>query len=176
MNNWDYNGKHYMVDGRRRVNNTVHLSDLKYGIELINRIVEVIDMTLILPPIGMNFPHAKSEMARILSDLEKEGQGACDTANNIRRSLSIRDTQSSGYTVAAVIAESHITIHTFPEYGWFTFDCYSCKDFPHEKVRALLNEYFASDVLVEHVVFRSIPQFEYEDVISNTLDDDEGEG
>jgi len=31
-----------------------------------------------------------------------------------------------GVTVVAVILESHITIHTWPEYGYATLDVYSC--------------------------------------------------
>lgn len=31
-----------------------------------------------------------------------------------------------GVTVAAIILESHITIHTWPEYGFATVDVYSC--------------------------------------------------
>lgn len=37
-----------------------------------------------------------------------------------------------GYTGVVIIAESHISIHTFPDKGFFTMDVYSCSDFASE--------------------------------------------
>jgi S-adenosylmethionine decarboxylase len=34
-----------------------------------------------------------------------------------------------GITAMIMIAESHISIHTFPEKGFFAFDLFSCRDF-----------------------------------------------
>ena len=32
-----------------------------------------------------------------------------------------------GYTICHVLAESHVSIHTWPEYNTFALDVYSCK-------------------------------------------------
>ncbi|PIN84875.1 MAG: adenosylmethionine decarboxylase [Candidatus Diapherotrites archaeon CG11_big_fil_rev_8_21_14_0_20_37_9] len=47
-----------------------------------------------------------------------------------------------GITAIMLIAESHISIHTFPEDGFFTADVYSCKPFDVEKALKLFREYF----------------------------------
>jgi S-adenosylmethionine decarboxylase len=39
---------------------------------------------------------------------------------------------TGGYTGIVVIAESHISIHTFPQKGFFTMDVYSCSDFSEQ--------------------------------------------
>jgi S-adenosylmethionine decarboxylase len=36
---------------------------------------------------------------------------------------------TGGYTGVVIIAESHISIHTFPDKDFFTMDVYSCSDF-----------------------------------------------
>ena len=41
-----------------------------------------------------------------------------------------------------LIAESHISIHTFPEDGFFTADIYSCKDFSEEKATDFFKKAF----------------------------------
>lgn len=47
-----------------------------------------------------------------------------------------------GITAIMLIAESHISIHTFPQDGFFTADVYSCKPFDVQKALDLFREYF----------------------------------
>lgn len=49
-----------------------------------------------------------------------------------------------GVTGFVLIAESHISIHTFPHNGFFSADVYSCKPFDAEKVVAYFKDYFQS--------------------------------
>lgn len=49
-----------------------------------------------------------------------------------------------GITGFVLIAESHISIHTFPHNGFLSADVYSCKPFNAEKVVAYFKEYFGS--------------------------------
>lgn len=35
----------------------------------------------------------------------------------------------SGYSVIYLLAESHISIHTYPERAFFAFDLYSCREY-----------------------------------------------
>lgn len=39
----------------------------------------------------------------------------------------------SGVTGFVLLAESHISIHTYPEKGYFAFDIFSCKEFDTKK-------------------------------------------
>ena len=45
-----------------------------------------------------------------------------------------------GWSGVVLIAESHISIHTFPEKKTFSFDCFSCKPFDKEKVISYLEK------------------------------------
>jgi len=48
-----------------------------------------------------------------------------------------------GITGFMLIAESHISIHTFPYDGFFTADVYSCKPFDLEKAVDIAKKYFS---------------------------------
>ena len=57
------------------------------GEALLEGIVRKIDMTMILPPVTVKFPHAVCEMTRVLLDLEQEGLGESAAAKNLRTKL-----------------------------------------------------------------------------------------
>ena len=51
------------------------------------------------------------------------------------------DENESGITGVIVLAESNITIHTYPKKKWFCLDIYSCKEFDtDETVKFLINK------------------------------------
>jgi S-adenosylmethionine/arginine decarboxylase-like enzyme len=152
-----YNGKHLTIDGVTDPNFRHALVEPVYGVKFMEAIVHKIDMTMILPPITVNFPHAVSEMHRLLQSLEEEGHGDSKTANEVRNNLKYRVEQAYGYSTFLMIAESHISLHTFPEEGFATFDCYSCKDFDHDAILALWTETFGESTLNVNIVARSIP-------------------
>ena len=47
-----------------------------------------------------------------------------------------------GVSGFVIIAESHISIHTFPDRGYLSLDIFSCKDFDHEQAVAYASELF----------------------------------
>lgn len=60
-----------------------------------------------------------------------------------------------GITGVVILAESHCSIHTFPERGGFvTIDIYSCKDFPADEVVSVINEYFKTGASSWQVIQR----------------------
>ncbi len=135
-----YDGKHLLVDAECTNRNA--LVDLTTGQTCLEHICQAIDMTMILPPVGVRFPHAISEMHRVLSSLESEGLGQSETAVNLRKQLKARQDLHYGYSTFVMIAESHLSLHTFPEEGFLTFDCYSCTGFDHETALKVLNACF----------------------------------
>lgn len=151
-----YKGKHVMLDVI--VEDKKSLTIPEIGVSFLEDIVQTIDMTQILPPITVKFPHAISELHRTLQNLESEGLGDCQTAIQIKKDLLARDNQFYGYSTFVMIAESHITIHTFPEYNYFSFDCYSCKWFDDEKINDLLSKYFVVKKITKQIASRSIPK------------------
>lgn len=150
-----YKGLHLMADVI--VRDGSELSNPASGIALLEKIVLEIDMTLILPPVTVKFPHAVGEMDRVLSDLDDEGLSDSLAAKNLAKLLGERKSESFGYSSFAMIAESHLSIHTFPELNYFSFDCYSCKDFNSNKVLDLLHDEFDIKKIVVNRVERLIP-------------------
>lgn len=61
-----------------------------------------------------------------------------------------------GITGFMLIAESHISIHTFPHDGFFTADVYSCKPFDVKKATDYFKETFESKSEKVNVVQRDI--------------------
>ena len=47
-----------------------------------------------------------------------------------------------GITAVAVLAESHLSLHTIPEKDWMYFDLFSCRSLDMAGVRSLLNIWF----------------------------------
>ena len=61
-----------------------------------------------------------------------------------------------GVSAIAIIAESHISIHTWPEYGVVTMDFYSCKPYDPRKVLERFNQAFG---VTEHIRYRAISRW-----------------
>lgn len=153
----EYNGRHLMIDATQYDGNFKILNDSSHGIKVLDRIIIEMDMTAILPTTAINFPHAVCEAHRILQALESEGLGSSVTAERIRTDLHNRKMQMYGYTAFTIIAESHITLHTFPENNSFSFDAYSCKDFDYERVVTILEEEFGKFAMNMSAVKREFP-------------------
>jgi|APGre2960657404_1045060.scaffolds.fasta_scaffold151956_2 S-adenosylmethionine/arginine decarboxylase-like enzyme len=146
MSNWQYNGLHLIYDaGAKPVvssDRTNPLNDPSMGHKVVSAIVDAIDMTLIVPPLTVEFPHNKCELQRVLQRLEAEGLAGSATAQFIEKALKERAEQTYGYSTIAMIAESHIAFHTFPEQGFVTADVYSCKDFDTKAVEDIFDRMF----------------------------------
>ncbi len=67
--------------------------------------------------------------------------------------------KDSGITGMVVIAESHISVHTFPEKGYLTLDVYSCADFKAEEVLAYLKEVFNPTEINHRLVMRGKKEY-----------------
>tara|TARA_B100000131_G_scaffold323267_1_gene381208 strand:- start:18085 stop:18552 length:468 start_codon:yes stop_codon:yes gene_type:complete len=155
MKDFHYDGQHLLIDAVCKKTDT--LNDSNLIVDCLEEIVNSIGMTMILPPVTVKFPHTFSEIDKIYEDLKKEGLGGSQTAKRICEDLSNRKNQTYGYSSFVVIAESHISIHTFPEANFFSFDCYSCNKFDHHKVVMCLEKYFDIDKSSINVVERKLP-------------------
>lgn len=63
----------------------------------------------------------------------------------------------TGYTAAALLAESHITLHTWPEFLAVQIDIFTCGD--HEKARkayGVLKQFFVPHHVAEHILHRDL--------------------
>lgn len=65
----------------------------------------------------------------------------------------------SGYTAAALLTESHITLHTWPEHLSVQIDIFTCGN--HDKAKkayAVLKEIFKPEKLSEKILFRRLDE------------------
>lgn len=60
----------------------------------------------------------------------------------------------SGLSGFVVIAQSHISLHAWPEYGEVDIDICSCKEFSQEDAISFAKEIFQSDDIEVHYVVR----------------------
>ena len=52
-----------------------------------------------------------------------------------------------GVSGFVIIAESHISIHTFPEKGYFSIDIFSCKEFDIPAALEIIKSFFSTEDL-----------------------------
>lgn len=62
--------------------------------------------------------------------------------------------EDDGITGFTVIAESHISIHTYPKRKFFAFDCFSCKEFDIKKTIEYIVKYFNVGHMVAQMTVR----------------------
>ncbi len=153
---FEYNGLHLMIDAV--VAPHVNLAKPEPGIHMLEDIIETIDMTMILPPVTVKFPHAICEMRRVLENLEAEGLGESKAAKDLREKLAARKNEAYGYSTFVMIAESHLSMHTFPELRYFSFDCYSCKLFDAAAVVDIMGKHFELTKTEVQAVNRRVPR------------------
>jgi S-adenosylmethionine decarboxylase len=60
----------------------------------------------------------------------------------------------NGWSGFVMIAESHISIHTFVEEGYITADVYSCKSFDTKKALDYFKSAFGIQEMETHVIHR----------------------
>lgn len=61
-----------------------------------------------------------------------------------------------GYSGFVIIAESHISIHTFRGTRFISMDVYSCKEFDVQKVIDFVNNYFRPETIEKHFINRGL--------------------
>jgi len=61
-----------------------------------------------------------------------------------------------GVSGFVLIAESHISVHTFPERSYVNIDVFSCKDFNHEQALAQIRDTFSLDQVKHWLIGRGL--------------------
>lgn len=61
-----------------------------------------------------------------------------------------------GITGYCVISESHLSIHTWPEKNYFSFDIFSCRNFKEEIIEKILKNAFEIKNLNKRVLSRGL--------------------
>ena len=74
---------------------------------------------------------------------------------------------AGGVTGVLLLAESHISIHTWPEYGFAAVDVFLCGRMPSENARRVLEEALGA----ERAEWRNIPRGNAASAAENPLSD-----
>ena len=75
----------------------------------------------------------------------------------------VEEEEISGYTSIILLAESHISIHTWPEKNLFSIDIFSCsKHFDPKKAEQEIIKFFNVKSYKSSVIRRVIPKIEME--------------
>lgn len=82
--------------------------------------------------------------------------------------------EDCGVTGIVLIAESHISIHTFAEKGFIVLDVFSCKSFDAEEVVKIFNQHYQPKQ-VEHQVLLRGREFPRSEVRADQIVRDERE-
>ena len=65
-----------------------------------------------------------------------------------------------GVSGFVIIAESHISVHTFPDRGYVNIDVFSCKEFDADEATAQVREFFPMDDVRSWVLDRGLEHLE----------------
>ena len=69
-----------------------------------------------------------------------------------------------GVSGFVLIAESHISIHTFPERSYINIDVFSCKDFDPEQAIRDFTEYFGLKEARSYILQRGLEAFPQKEI------------
>ncbi len=92
-----------------------------------------------------------------LDDEPRVRQAVCDCITACGATLLHLHTHQfspQGITGVAVLAESHIALHTWPEHGYAAFDMFLCRDFDLGAPLAVLRHAFATENVTSRELLR----------------------
>lgn len=64
-----------------------------------------------------------------------------------------------GVSGIVIIAESHVSVHTFPETGRLSIDVFSCKAYDTDEAIRLLHGYYPMEAEAHHIIERGYGHF-----------------
>ncbi len=119
-------GKHLLVEVI--VKNPKGLDNSNFIKGLFKKIIEAVKMKAVLKTIVYKFPKNKN----------------------------LPFNTASGLTAFSIVAESHLSIHTWPENNYFAFDLFSCKNFDEKKVIKIIKQSFPIKKIYYKTIGRGI--------------------
>ncbi|MGB9763356.1 MAG: adenosylmethionine decarboxylase [Minisyncoccia bacterium] len=119
-------GKHLLVEAI--IKNQKDLTNKVLIKKMFEQIVKAVNITPVLDPVIYQFPK-KPEAPKNLK---------------------------GGITAFYIIAESHLSIHTWPEDNYFAFDFFSCTNFNEKKVIDIIEKTFEIKKFYQKVIDRGI--------------------
>ena len=132
-------GLHIIIDCK--IYNKNLLEQANNGLKLINLIIQKLELNLLMPLILVDFPaYENFNGIKPFEYQEFTNKTEYIQTKCFNKLKNNKNNQIGGYSVFGIIAESHVSMHTFPEDNYFSFDLYSCKKFDANFLIDLLNE------------------------------------
>lgn len=102
--------------------------------------------------------------SEILKDVDKVRDAMVSAANQAKATIvevTFHEFNPFGISGMVIIAESHLSIHTWPEYGYAAVDIFTCGDLIKPEVAAdYLVERFECQMMDKKVLNRGIPSLD----------------
>ncbi len=114
-------------------------------------------MHLVIDGYGAD-PEYISDEGKILTFLQEYPDAISMTPISSPQVLTFRGKVENDWGVSGfiLIAESHISVHTFPDRGYVNVDIFSCKYFDPEKAKSEVVEMFALDKIDFRILERGL--------------------
>lgn len=128
-------GRHLIIDGiyNPETHGFIHTSR-EHLADYLEKVTEITGMTLVFPPIAMQFPFA-GETNKLIAQLEAEGKcNDSEIFRTFKEHVKTRNEDGSGVSAVAVWVESHCTLHSWPENNYISIDLFSCSKYDIEPV------------------------------------------
>lgn len=97
-----------------------------------------------------------SHMLSDISLMERTFRRMVKAAGATLLSIHLHPFEGGGVTGVAVLAESHISVHTWPESGYAAFDIFMCGNANVHAVLPILHEAFTPERMEHQLVLRGI--------------------
>lgn len=100
----------------------------------------------------------KDKIKKILTDLIGITEMTLIESIQIHQfpSLDLTKNAPGGITAFGILAESHISIHTWPESNYFSLDLFSCRNFDARKVESAVRKMFKIKKIDTKVIERGV--------------------
>lgn len=132
-------GKHLILDCILSDASLPIVSSTQQMSEYLEKITEITGMTLVIPPIAMNFPFS-GETQRLIKQLEAEGTTS-PIIEEFKQHIKHRDKDQGGVSAITVWLESHASLHSWPQDKYISIDLFSCKNFDCKPIVDFTMEY-----------------------------------
>ncbi|MEO1308585.1 MAG: adenosylmethionine decarboxylase [Pseudomonadota bacterium] len=99
--------------------------------------------------------------ATLLEDLRNGSEALCEAARAVGATVLKTEGHDfgdrAGYTAVALLAESHVSIHTWPEHGYAALDIFMCGPVDMNRALKILKERFQPDTANITILKRGLP-------------------
>lgn len=152
-------GIHILIDVDDVGNVDLLTSRLK-ALEFTNQIVSIAKMTAVGPPMFYAFPVREIPLHTLVEGMLSQEPDLEDQEENLSLPYvqppcnGDEDSSPGGYSLVQILAESHLSIHTYPSRGALSFDFFSCSSFDADAVVEFVKAETCGAAIFKHSVIK----------------------